>query len=147
MHVCTEVNVNCVGVRTLLSTTVYLFDSQHLKSLIGDVWKHVISMPRNWASSNIINWFIWSAQNEKFVWGSIGVLTILISFTFPVCDLNFVPTDLHISNYQLFNSVTHEEIGATSLVKFSGLKKNTFFKHCSIDFVQDGVKCFCFYRC
>ncbi len=95
-------------------------------------------MPRNGVSTNKINWFTWPARNEKFVWGSIGHVTLPFLFSLLRRVLNFVHPDSYISVYQLSNSVTHEGIGEYSLKAVSGLKKTLFVpKNCSIGFVQN----------
>ncbi len=67
-------------------------------------------------------------DNEKFLWGSIGLVTLPFLFSLVEGDLNFVNPDSYILVYQLSNNVTHEGIGENSLKTVSGLKKNVFLR-------------------
>ncbi len=79
-------------------------------------------MPRNGVSTNKINWFIWPARNEKFVWGGIGLVTLLLLFSLLGRDLNFVHPDSYISVYQRNSRRDWRKFFKNSL----GTEKNCF---------------------
>ncbi len=59
---------------------------------------------------------------------SIGEATLLFIFYPTEHNLNFDPTDMYISVYQLSpNSVTHKEINENWVCFFLGTEKNRFF--------------------
>ncbi len=104
----------------------------------------MIAMPRNGVSTTKINWFIWPARNEKFVWGSVGLVTLPFLFSSLGRDHKFVHLDSYISVYPLSNSVTHEGIWENSLRTVSGLKKTAFFEELLHWICTERVICCCF---